>query len=426
MAAKKSFTDFTILDIMAAYGVPLLCEPPFLSERTIKMANSTLKTTRRKKGTGNIEKKSNGTYLGKLRVSGYDTFYYTGTSEKEVQKKLNEFYILTQRKEIVPQRQTVNAYIETWLSTIKKPSLKPASFDRLERTFEKQIKNTNVGRSQLGNLTTMEIQQLINSYTKTLSYSSLKKVFMLLNECLVYAVTVRDLGYNPADGVKLPKRENLVIKTKEIHILSVEDLNKLEEAQYSTYSSGQLRFRYAPAYILIAHTGLRSGEALALTWDKVDFIRSTITVSQNASRIKNRNANGICQEGSRQIITSTKTQTGSRTIPLNKKALNALNMLKEQQTKQGIETDFVIATSSGKMVVQNSFYRIFQNMQKSLGIQPVSVHALRHTFASNLIKANIDVKVVSQLLGHSSVKITYDTYVHTDIKRAASAVMVLE
>ena len=51
------------------------------------MANSTLKTTRRKKGTGNIEKKSNGTYLGKLRVSGYDTFYYTGTSEKEVQKK---------------------------------------------------------------------------------------------------------------------------------------------------------------------------------------------------------------------------------------------------------------------------------------------------------------------------------------------------
>ena len=78
------------------------------------------------------------------------------------------------------------------------------------------------------------------------------------------------------------------------------------------------------------------------------------------------------------------------------------------------------------MVVQNSFYRIFQNMQKSLGIKPVTIHALRHTFATQLIKANVDIKVISQLLGHSSVKITYDTYVHTDLDRAFSAVQSLE
>ena len=78
------------------------------------------------------------------------------------------------------------------------------------------------------------------------------------------------------------------------------------------------------------------------------------------------------------------------------------------------------------MVVQNSFYRIFQNMQKSLGIAPIPIHALRHTFASNLINAGVDIKVVSQLLGHSSVKITYDTYVHTDLSRAFSAVINLE
>ena len=390
------------------------------------MANSTLKTTRRKKGTGSIEKKSNGTYLGKLRVSGYETFYYTGTSEREVQKKLNEFRISTQRKEIIPRRQTVNAYIEVWLKTIKKPSMKPASFDRLERTFENQIKNTHVGRSQLGNLTTLEIQMLINSYTQTLSYSSLKKVYNLLNNCLRYAVTVRDLSFNPVDGVQLPKKENLSIATKEIQILSREDLQKLEDAQNATYSTGRLRFRYAPAYILIANTGLRSGEALALTWDKVNFVSRTITISQSASRVKNRDVDGLRQKGSQQITASTKTQKGIRTIPLNHKALNALNMLKNQQLQEHTQTNFVIATSSGKMVVQNSFYQIFQKMQKRLGIQPVTVHALRHTFATNLIKANVDIKVVSQLLGHSSVKITYDTYVHTDLKRAASAVMALE
>lgn len=65
-------------------------------------------------------------------------------------------------------------------------------------------------------------------------------------------------------------------------------------------------------------------------------------------------------------------------------------------------------------------------MQKSLGITPIPIHALRHTFASNLINAGVDIKVVSQLLGHSSVKITYDTYVHTDLSRAFSAVTKLE
>ena len=390
------------------------------------MTDSTLKTSRRKKGTGNIVKKSNGTYLGKIKVSGYDVFYYTGTSEKEVQKKLAEFHALTQRKEIVPRRQTVNEYIEVWLRNIKKPSMKPASFDRLERTFENQIKNTQVGRSQLGNLTTLEIQMLINSYTQTLSYSSLKKIYNLLNDCLRYAVAVRDLSFNPVDGVRLPKKENLSIATKVIQILNSEDLQKLENAQYSSCSNGKPRFRYAPAYVLIANTGLRSGEALALTWDKVDFDAQTITVSQNASRIKNRSENGTCQKGSQQIITSTKTQTGIRQIPLNSKALSALNMLRDHQLQENIQTNFVIATASGKMVVQNSFYQIFQKMQRSLGMQPVTVHALRHTFASNLIKANVDIKVVSQLMGHSSVKITYDTYVHTDLRRAASAVMALE
>ena len=84
-------------------------------------------TTRKRKGCGSIQKKANGSYLGRLRISGYDPFYYTGTSEKEVQKKLNEFRLLTLRKEIVPQKQTVNSYIERWLTTVKMPSLKPSS-----------------------------------------------------------------------------------------------------------------------------------------------------------------------------------------------------------------------------------------------------------------------------------------------------------
>lgn len=270
----------------------------------------------------------------------------------------------------------------------------------------------------------MEIQSLLNSYTQTLSCSSIKKVHDLLNNCFRYAVAVRDIAYNPVDGVCLPKAENLSIQTKDIQIMPNSDLQRLEKALYSTYSNGTPRYRYAAAYVFIAHTGLRSGEALALTWDKVNFSARTITVFQNASRVKKRE--GTMPSGSEQIITTAKTKAGTREIPLNETALAALNQLKQQQEQRNIQTNFVIATSTGKMVVQNSFYRIFQNTQKALGISPVTVHSLRHTFASNLIKAKVDIKVVSQLLGHASVKITYDTYVHTDLAHAFSAVKTLE
>lgn len=381
-------------------------------------------TSRKRKGRGNIQKKANGNYLGRLRIAGYDTFYVTGTSEKEVQKELDQFYLKTLRKEIVPQKQTVNSYIEQWLTSVKMPSLKAASYDRLERTYQKQIKNTPVGRSQLGTLTSMEIQTLINSYTTTLSYSSLKKVYDLLNNCFRYAVAVRDTGYNPVDGVRLPKQENLKIRTKEIEILSEADIDRLEKAQNVLYKNGQPKYWYASAYVLIANTGIRSGEALALTWDNVNLHNKTLTICQNASRIKKRDSENAT--GSKQIITSTKSRSGTRQVPLNSKALAALARLRELQEHRHIQSQFVICTSTGKMVVQNSFYRIFQNMQKSLGIKPVTIHALRHTFATQLIKANVDIKIVSQLLGHSSVKITYDTYVHTDLDRAFSAVQSLE
>ena len=86
-------------------------------------------TSRKRKGRGNIQKKANGNYLGRLRIAGYDTFYVTGTSEKEVQKELDQFYLKTLKKEIIPQKQTVNSYIEQWLTSVKMPSLKAASYD---------------------------------------------------------------------------------------------------------------------------------------------------------------------------------------------------------------------------------------------------------------------------------------------------------
>lgn len=382
-----------------------------------------ISTKRRKKGTGSITKKPNGTYLGRISIAGYEPYSCTGTSKKEVEKALEQFKIRTLKDEVVPQRQKLNSYIERWLEQVKKPMLKPASYDRLERTYLNQIKDSPVGRSQLGSLTSKDLQKLINHCSETYSYSTIKKVYTLLNDCFHYAVVVRDLNFNPMEGVVLPKEENLSIQTKTVQLMSLENLKKIEGAMDMTYANGEVRYRYAPAYVLIANSGLRSGEALALTWDAVDFEARTITVKQSAARVKNRLNDAT---GSKQIITSVKTKSGLRVIPLNDTAYAALLRLREYQDKHHIRTQYVIATASGNMVVQNSFYRIFQNMLRQLEIPPVTLHSLRHLFGSALIKQNVNIKVVSKLMGHASTKITYDTYIHTDLSQAIEAVKKLE
>ena len=105
-------------------------------------------------------------------------------------------------------------------------------------------------------------------------------------------------------------------------------------------------------------------------------------------------------------------------IPINQTAEDALRALKVNN-----ETPYVIINSRQNRVLPSNFERSFQHILESAEITPYGVHALRHTFASMLFSKGVDVKIVSRLLGHSSVKITYDIYVHLfekDISRVTS------
>lgn len=375
---------------------------------------------RRKKGEGSIYKKENGTYVGRITVAGYEPFFCTGTSRKDVEKKLYAFRLKTLKKEIIPERVSVNDYISDWLVNVKKPSLKPASFDRLERTYLNHVKDSPVGRCQLGNVSAMDVQRLINSKTEKLSFSSVKKIYELLNSCFAYAIASRDLDYNPMSAVQMPKKENLKKQTKEIRIFSREELEKIEKVSKIHYKSGKVRFKHVYLFILLAHTGLRAGEALALTWEDVDWQKRQIQVKRNASTIKNRDDD---EEGKyKVIVTSVKTANGNRVVPLNDKAFEALLWLKNYQTTNTIESEFVVCTDYGKMLGQKNLPHLLKTILAAANVEYRNVHSFRHTFATNLIAAGVDVKVVSQLLGHSSVKITMDTYVHPGMDMAVDAV----
>lgn len=379
---------------------------------------------RRKKGQGSITQKSNGTYIGRMSISGYEPYSCVGSTKKEVEKKLEAFRLRTLKNEVIPQKIMVRDYIETWLSNVKMPSLKPASYDRLERTYQDHIKNSPVGRCQMGSIKARDIQKLINEKSVTLSYSSLKKIYELLNACFNHAVAVRDMDFNPVGAVHMPKKENLAKQTKSIEIFSMEELEKIEEAAKIVYKTGEPRYRHANLFVLLANTGLRAGEALALTWENVDMEKRLIHVRQSASTVKDREDGA--EKKNKVIITTVKTKTGNRTVPCNEKAMEALQWMKRYQEEHNIHSNYVDCNNKGETLRQQTLPKILKAILEAVGIPYKNVHSFRHTFATNLIEAGVDVKVVSQLLGHSSVKITYDTYVHPKLDYAVEAVNLLD
>lgn len=203
-------------------------------------------------------------------------------------------------------------------------------------------------------------------------------------------------------------------------VFSKEELARIENVAAITYQSGEVRYKHVWFFILLANTGLRAGEAIALTWDNVDLEKGFIYVRQNASVVQERSHDS--EKRYKVIITTVKTKNGERVVPCNAKAKQALEWMRGYQETHHIKSKYVDCNDKGELLSQQTLPKILKAILKAADVPYRSVHSFRHTFATNLIQAGVDVKVVSQLLGHSSVKITYDTYVHMGVARAVEAV----
>lgn len=312
---------------------------------------------------------------------------------------------------------TVEQYINNWLYNVKVNELKPTSFDRKEQTIKYQI-IPYIGKLPINDLSSDDIQEMINGLKKDYSFSTIKKTYECINSCLKYAVKRRDLPFNVAESVIIPK--NLEREKNGVKCFSEGELNRIEAEAVKCYKNGKRIYRMGEIVIFLADTGLRIGEALALEWKDINFKKKTVTVRKNMVFVKDRDDTEKAYKYIKQR--STKTKKGSRIVPLTAAAIRALMSLK------GINgsTKYVFATGKGKRVYPRNIDRMFRGILHKCDIKGTGVHTLRHTFASRLFAKGVDVKTVSELLGHSEVGITYDTYIHIIQEQQAAAVDVLE
>ncbi len=339
------------------------------------------------------------------------TFVY-GTNADEVADRVEEVQErIRSRQPVTDSRATLESYATAWIdSTLaaseRKPSTK-ALYGGLARTH---IIGSRLGARPLRSVAPSHIERWVAELKASgKSSSTIRQVYTVLRAILDTAVRDKLLALNPAAEVSRPR----VHRTEAGH-LTPEELRALLVAAETT--------RYRPLFALLANTGLRRGEALALRWADVDLKNHTLRIGATLSRV-----NGEL------IRTSTKTATSRRNVPISPVAVEILKALRERQRaertiagSEWVATPFVFTTETGEPSDPRNALRAFKSAARRAGLPAtVGLHTLRHTAASTMLENGVPLKVVSEILGHSSVAITGDVYGHVTPQASHAALTLL-
>jgi integrase len=284
-------------------------------------------------------------------------------------------------------------YMLYWLEVFKKGKIRPSSYERYQFSLQLLCRD-ELAHVDVRAIRLEDVQMYINRL-EDMSASTIKKQKLLLSQVLEHAVMTGAIQRNPVQGIQMPPQSH---NTKVVYPYEKDEQEKLVAA-FTKEQSSRPRLRYGWGCVLILETGLRAGEALALEWSDIDEERRLLKVCKNLVRVDGKNL----------VQRTTKTASGKRTIPLNSRALEAIQYLKTQQVAG---CPFVFATQIGKYLSYRNLLATMEKACEAAGVEHRGLHALRHSFASNLYARGVEVKIISKLLGHASVEITYNRYIH--------------
>lgn len=166
-----------------------------------------------------------------------------------------------------------------------------------------------------------------------------------------------------------------------------------------------------PLWHLLATTGMRRGEALGLRWQDVNWERGTVHIVQTVIV-------DTANRGAALIQHNAKTKTGARTVRLSLETVSLLKDYRKEWLEKKlaatawIDNDLIVCRSKGTSINPNNVTRSFDVLVRLANVPDITVHGMRHTHATQLLKANVSPKIVSERLGHANVSITLDTYSH--------------
>lgn len=339
----------------------------------------------------------------------------TGKTQKEVTQKLKAVLADIDKGDyIAPCKMTVGEWLDKW-SADYLGAVKPSTVCAYKATINTHLK-PGLGATRLDVLDTQLIQSFYNGLLKptkqreAISPKTVKNVHGVLHKALQQALVNGYIRLNPTDGCVLPRIEKKQVKP-------------LDEDQITAFLKAIRGHQFEQLFIVTLFSGMREAEALGLTWDCVNFAKSTITINKQLQMVRGGN-------GEYRLAPTKNSKV--RTVTLAPFVLDTLRSVQRKQLNNHVRygelwenTGFVFTNDLGQHLKTHTVYKNFKTVVRELGYEDARFHDLRHSYALASIKSGDDIKTVQENLGHATAAFTLDVYGHvTDqMKRESAARM---
>ena len=287
-------------------------------------------------------------------------------------------------------------WLNIWLNNYVKTSTKLRTYERYSQTVRVNILPI-LGEYELSELTPLLLQTYVtdllthgnNRTGMGLSPNFVKSIISIIQNSLKTAHLLEFVSEYTANKIKYPK-----IVEKQVDCFTVAEQKIIENA-VKACKKEKIR-----GVVICLYTGLRIGELLALTWSDVDFSKKMISVTKTC---RDGMVNGVRGK----IIDTPKTESSRRFIPISSAIMPILRDMKKKS-----KCEYVIADGN-KPVFMRSYQRSFELLLIKHNIPHKGFHSLRHTFATRALECGMDVKSLSEILGHKNATITLNRYAHS-------------
>ena len=277
-------------------------------------------------------------------------------------------------------------------------SVKPSSAQRIRYYFEKQILPA-FGELALTKISPSYCQKVVNEWSK--KYKRFDSMKMYTSKIFEFAITQNLLTINPMNRIIMPKRQREIKTKEEQNFLDKKDLQSFLKIIKENES-----FEVFVLFRVLAYTGLRKGELLALTWNDIDFTHYSLQINKGVSYLSKN-----------KYISTTKNTFSERTLSLDEQTASFLKKWKLEQKKLLLSRGIRIKDDKEQLIFSNKQNDILRHsvIKEKLKKYPqfnITAHGFRHTHASLLFEAGATIKQVQERLGHADINTTLNIYTH--------------
>lgn len=385
------------------------------------------KTTNRAKGEGSWYKLGD-RWFGEIKwtdeLGVRHRKAFSGKYERVVRQKMKEFRETLANNAYTDERMLFREAAEKWYNDVKLPTLdKNGSGPQNLRDTLYLRTLPYIGDYEIRKITPAVAQDFINKIQKKYVHETVNKAKNAAKNVFNwYRKNARLNIANPFDDVVLDT--NNKSKISDIVYYKAKERPKIIAEATRCYQNGTPVYRLGWGVVFLMYTGLRYGEAEALTWDDIDEERKLIDVHKSVSHQKIYDDEESITY--KTVVKGTKTANSDRFVPITAQAAEALSHLRELNGQY----QHVFASKAGTSAVERgSFDKTLHTIERNAGVikkKRHGAHALRHTFASLLYANGLDTKMISDILGHADPAITQKLYIHLEKEQKAAAMSKLD